>query len=103
MYRTVRLIAFLFAAAVSLRATAIAQTCSSISVAPLNFGSNIVPGGAGVTIKTVTSIVYNCTTSFSLSLSDANATGFQLSGTAGSLTYGLFQDSARTIPWGNGT
>jgi spore coat protein U-like protein len=56
-----------------------------------------------VTIKTVTSIVYNCTTAFSLSLSDANATGYQLSGTAGSLTYGLFQDSARTIPWGNGT
>ena len=111
MFRFRRLWLSLAVAISLLPVTAVAGTCSSITFAPLNFGANIVPGGSAKTINTATTISVNCSsaTSFSLALSEGvHATGSglsavrQLAGSAGSLTYGLFQDGARTIPWGDG-
>jgi spore coat protein U-like protein len=82
-----------------------------VSVAPLNFGSSISPGGIAVTIKSATAISVNCSvgTKFVLLLgegSNAIGSGFgavrRLAGAGGYLPYGLFQDGARTMPWGDG-
>lgn len=95
----------------ALPTAAIAGSCSSISVPPLNFGSNIVPG-AGFTINSSTTISVNCAsgTTFTLYLdAGAHVSGSglsaqrQLFGTGGFMQYGLFQDGARTTTWGDGT
>jgi spore coat protein U-like protein len=111
MCRFVRRLAFTLAAAVSLPATAVAGTCSSVRVAPLNFGS-IVPGRFVKTINSVTTISVKCSrgTRFVLLLNDGsqpsgNSAKGRLSfpGTTERLTYDLFQDGSRTTLWGDGT
>lgn len=96
---------------VTTESSSTAGTCLTVSVAPLNLGL-IVPGRAGTTIKASTTIYVNCKrgTRFALYLNEgSSSTSNSLDGrrsfphTAGSLEYDLFQDSARTTLWGNGT
>lgn len=110
LYRIVALA--LFNILIFLPGLAYAQTCS-FSVTNVNFGTvNLLGGGA---VDTTATLNVNCSNTLNLSLflrvcpninagSGGSSGGLRtmLSGT-NSLTYQLYSDTARTVPWGSVT
>lgn len=88
-----------------------AQTCAVVAT-PLAFGAYVSPGGArvdsqaGVTVTcTPAYLLLACNVSYTLSLSHGSAGSpgnRQMAAGSGRLGYGLFNDAARTSPWGDG-
>lgn len=98
-------------AALLLSGAAQAGTCT-VTASPLAFGAYASPGGSAV--NSSASVLVTCTpeylllvcrTHYSLSLSTgahADASQRQMAAGSGRLAYGLFSDSARQVPWGDG-
>ncbi len=92
-------------------ASAQAQACA-VAATPLAFGAYVSPGGARVDSQasvTVTCtpayLLLACNVSYTLSLSHGTVGtpgNRQMAAGAGRLGYGLFNDAARTSPWGDG-
>lgn len=77
-----------------------------VSAAPLAFGNYDPTSGAGVNGSTTLSVLCTRGTSFTAGLNAGGASGAtvttrQMSNGANALSYGLYQDTARAVNWGN--
>jgi spore coat protein U-like protein len=74
------------------------DSCEINATADVAFG-NLVPGGPATDVDAAGSISWACTAGSGVDMGIADGDRF-LTGTATPIPYLLFQDAARTIPWG---